>query len=91
MKLTDMLPNNKYIVTKGSSCSTFMKDDIIGIWEDGRIWCRQSAGWLEPDDFQEFLQEQGQEVEIEIYQTKLDLLKIQRDKIQKEIDELENE
>lgn len=91
MKLTDMVINNKYIVTKQSSCGTFEKGDIIGLWEDGKVWCRQAAGWLEPDEFQEFLKDEGQEVEIELYKSKLDILKQQRDRLNKEIERLENE
>jgi hypothetical protein len=49
MKLKDMKPGYPYIVTTNGS--TLRKGDHIGVDEWGRLYCAQSFGWLDKDDW----------------------------------------
>lgn len=49
MKLKEMIPEVRYVVTKGGS--TLQKGDNIWLDFDGSLMCLQGGGWLMPQEW----------------------------------------
>ena len=49
MKLREMEPGVRYIVTKNGS--TLLKGDRIRLEKDGALMCTDAGGWLNPSDW----------------------------------------
>lgn len=79
--MIEMIKNIRYIVTKGSDDTTFVKDDVIVMHGDGVIMSVQAGGWIEAIDVDDAT------VGMEIEEDK-EWIKAERIRLQKELDNL---
>jgi len=70
-----------YIVTKSSDDGSFEIGDHISLLDDGAILCKESGGWIDPDDILEATK--GMETEIDI-----EWLRKRRDKLLLEVESI---
>ena len=53
IRIAEMAPGVRYVITRGSPCKSIRKGDHARIYSDGTLGIAEARGWLEPADVAE--------------------------------------